>query len=179
MVKSMQSIDDKMLSLFEGNMKRIFALSVTKSTFREIQNVILNLTNHDKELANALFETLLTGQIKENLGNERQKRVLEEIIKDFCIPARLAKEIHERGEFINVITSDALTQKEEIAFLNRLRRIDGDEMTFMTDPESTLHLILHFIGRMHELKKIPGGEKQLEKHKNQLTMAKERLNQLL
>src|ERR1700722_20103414 len=90
------TLDDRMLMLLEGNLKRIFAMKITQSTFRELQNVILSCANQDKNLANFLFETLMTGQFKEGLGNEKQREILEEIIHDFTIPARLAKEVAER-----------------------------------------------------------------------------------
>ncbi|MCB1180468.1 MAG: DUF5414 family protein [Chlamydiia bacterium] len=172
-------MDDKTLMLFEGNLKRIFALKVSRSTFREIQNVILNCCNQNKELANVLFEILLTGQIPEHLGNEKQKDVLEDVVRHFTIPTRLAKEIYERGDFINIITSDAVSQKDKLAFVNCIRRIDGKELTFMTDPESTLHLIQHFVGRMGEIEKAPGGKSILTKHKETLTTIYERLKHLV
>ena len=171
------SLDDRALMLFEGNMRRIFAMKITRSTFREMQNVILSCVNQDKNTANFLFETLMTGKIKETL-NEKQRQILEEVIKTFTIPARLSKEIYEKGEFINIITSDLVSQKEEFAFLNRIRRIDGEELTFLSDPANTLHLLQHFIGRLHELKETPKGKEALEKHKNALTVLSERLKQL-
>ena len=181
MVEKMQekiALDDKVLMLFEGNLKRIFALNVTRSTFREIQNVILNCSNQDKNLANVLFEMLLTGTIPPGMGNESQKEILEDIVKHFTIPTRLSKEIYERGDFINIITSDAVSQKDQFAFVNRLRRIDGEEFTFMTDPESTLHLIQHFIGRLGELEKAPKAKELLEKHKAVFSQLSEKLKQL-
>lgn len=181
MVEKMEektALDDKMLMLFEGNLKRIFALNVTRSTFREIQNVILNCTNQNKTLSNLLFEMLLTGTIPEGMGNEKQKEILEDIVKDFTIPARLSKEIYERGDFINIITSDAVSQKDQFAFINRLRRIDGEEFTFMTDPESTLHLIQHFIGRLSELEKVPKSKELLDKYKGVLVQLSDKLKQL-
>lgn len=172
------SFDDRALMLFEGNLRRIFALKISRSTFRELQNVILSCVDQDKNTANFLFETLMTGQIKGTLANEKQRRILEEVIKTFTIPARLAKEIYEKGEFVNIITSDLISQGEEFAFLNRIRRIDGEEFTFLSDPSNTLHLIQHFIGRLQELKGAPKGKETLEKHKNALIVLRERLKQI-
>lgn len=171
-------LDDKVIMLFEGNMRRIFAMKITRSTFRELQNVILNCANQDKDVANFLFETLMTGQIKQSV-NEKNREILEEVIKDFTIPARLAKEVYERGEFINIITSDLVNQQEQFAFLNRLRRIDGEEFIFMSDPQNTVHILQHFVGRLHELKKAPKGDEVLSKHKDELTFLRERLKQLV
>lgn len=171
-------LDDKTVMLFEGNMKRIFAMKITRSTFRELQNVILTCANQDQQIANFLFETLMTGQIKQPLSSEKHRLVLEEVIKDFTIPARLSKEVHERGEFINIITSDLVNQGDQYAFLNRIRRIDGDEFIFLSDPQNTLHILQHFVGRLHELKKAPKGDELLSKHKDELTFIRERLKQL-
>lgn len=171
-------LDDRMMMLFEGNMKRIFAMKITRSTFRELQNVILNCANQDKEIANFLFETLLTGQIKGMIPNEKHREILEEVIKDFTIPARLAKEVFERGEFVNIITSDLVSHEEQVAFLNRLRRIDGEEFVFMSDPQNTMHLVNHFIGRLFELSKHNKGKEELDKFKKELGVLGERLKQL-
>lgn len=171
-------LDDKMVLLFEGNMRRIFAMKLSRSTFREIQNVILNCVNQNKELANFLFETLLTGQIKGEIPNEKHREILEEVIKNFTIPARLAKEVAERGEFINIITSDLVSQEEHFAFVNRLRRIDGEEFVFMSDPQNTVHLVNHFVGRLYELEKTPKAKAEMDKFKKELGMLGERLKQL-
>ncbi len=178
MTAQMVSLDDRILTLFEGHLKRIFAMNITRSTFRELQNVILTCTNQNQDLANYLFETLLTGQIKGNLANEKHQEILEEIIKLFTIPARLAKEIYERGEFINIITSDIVTQQEESALLNRIRRIDGEEFLFLSDPQNTVHLLQHFAGRLQEFEKAPKGKEELDKFKKELNLIGERLKQL-
>ncbi len=171
-------LDDRVIMLFEGNLRRIFAMKITRSTFRELQNVILNCANQDKDLANFLFETLLTGQYKQPITNEKHKEILDEVIKDFTIPARLAKEVYERGEFINIITSDLVSQQDQYAFLNRVRRIDGEEFVFLSDPQNTLHLLQHFAGRLMELEKAPKGKEPLEKFKKELSILAERLKQL-
>jgi hypothetical protein len=171
-------LDDRTLMLFEGNMRRIFAMKVSRSTFREIQNVILNCTNQNKEMANFLFETLLTGQVKGEIPNEKHREILEEIIKNFTIPARLSKEVHERGEFVNIITSDLVSQEEQFAFLNRIRRIDGEEFVFLSDTQNTVHLATHFIGRLYELEKNSKAALELSKYKKELATLAERLKQL-
>ncbi len=170
-------LDDNIIMLFEGNLKRIFAMKITRSTYRELQNVVLNCANQNKEIANFLFETLLTGQIKMKL-NEKHHEILEEVIKHFTIPARLSKEVYEKGEFINIITSDLITQENQVAFLNRLRRIDGDEMVFMSDPVNTLNLFQHFAGRIFELENNPKGKEELAKYKKELSALADRLKKL-
>lgn len=171
-------LDDRMVMLFEGNMRRIFAMKISRSTFREIQNVILNCANQNKEIANFFFETLLTGQIKASVPNEKHREILEEVIKNFTIPARLAKEVFERGEFVNIITSDLVSQGDQHAFLNRIRRIDGEEFIFMSDPQNTVHLVQHFVGRLYELENAPKAKEELVKFKKELNLIAERLKQL-
>ncbi|MFN0064856.1 MAG: CT_584 family protein [Chlamydiales bacterium] len=171
-------LDDKILMLFEGNLRRIFAMKISRSTFRELQNVILNCTNQNQELANFLFETLLTGQIKGQIPNEKHREILEECIKTFTIPSRLAKEVYERGEFINIITSDLVTQGDECAFLNRIRRIDGEEFSFLSDPANTINLLRHFAARLPELEKNSKAKEELHKFKNELSLLGERLKQM-
>lgn len=171
-------LDDQALMLFEGNLKRIFAMKISRSTFRELQNVILTCANQDKTIANFLFETLMNGQIREGTVNEKQREVLEDIIKNFTIPARLSKEVFERGEFINIITSDLVSQKEQFAFLNRVRRIDGDEFVFLSDPQNTMHLLQHFVGRLQELQNAPKGSEEIGKYKKEIGLMAERLKHL-
>lgn len=176
--KSKIVLDDRVVMLFEGNMRRIFAMKVTRSTFRELQNVILNCANNDKDVANFLFELLLTGQIKASVPNEKHREILEDVIKNFTIPARLAKEVYERGEFINIITSDLVSQQDQFAFLNRLKRIDGEEFIFMSDPQNTFHLLQHFAGRLLELEKNEKAKEELKKFKKELSVIGERIKQL-
>ncbi len=171
-------LDDRTIMLFEGNLKRIFAMKITRSTFRELQNVILNCANQNKDLANFLFETLFTGQIKGEIVSEKHREVLDEVIKDFTIPARLSREVHERGEFVNIITSDLVWQEEQFAYLNRVRRIDGEEFIFLSDGQNTVHLASHFIGRLVELENHPKAKPELEKYKKELKVLAERLKQL-
>lgn len=171
-------LDDRIVMLFEGNMRRIFAMKISRSTYREIQNVILNCANQNKELANFLFETLLTGQLKNEITNEKHREILEDVIKNFTIPARLAKEVAEKGEFINIITSDLVNSEEHFAFVNRLRRVDGEEFVFMSDSQNTVHLVSHFVGRLYEMAKNPKVGAELEPFKKELTLLGERLKQL-
>ncbi len=172
------TLNDQALMLFEGNLKRMFAMKVTRSTFRELQNVILTISNNDKALANFFFETLMNGQIAPGVANEQQQEILADLIKDFTIAARLSKEVYERGEFVNMITSDLVAQQEEVAFLNRIRRIDGDEFLFLADPQNVVHLLQHFVGRLYEIDKAPQGKGKLDKFKKDLSVLGEKLKQL-
>lgn len=96
---------------------------------------------------------LINGKLIQDLPAE-QKQASQSLIADFMMPIRVAKDIHERGEFINFITSDMLTQQERCVFLNRLARVDGQEFLLMTDVQNTCHLIRHLLARLIEAQKI-------------------------
>lgn len=172
------TIDDQALMLFEGNLKRIFAMKITRSTFRELQNVVFSIAGQNKDLATFFLDTLFSGQIRPNTANENQKKILDEIIKNFTIPARLSKEVFERGDFISMITSDVVGQGDDVALLNRVRRIDGEEYIFLSDIENSVNLISHFIGRLYETDKNETAKKQLQKFKKDLSILADRLKQL-
>lgn len=171
------TFDDRTLLLFEGNLKRIFAMKIGRSTFRELQNTILACSNQNQNQANFLFETLLTGQVKQKL-NEKQQEILERCIQNFTIPSRLSKEIFERGDFINIVTSDLVSQNKEFALLNRIKRIDGEEFVFLSDMTNTIIFLSHFIGRLTEVSDDPKARESLAAHKKEIKVIAERLQRL-
>ncbi|AAF39669.1 hypothetical protein C6H88_04505 [Chlamydia muridarum str. Nigg] len=154
-------IDNNTFLLLEGNLKRIFATPIGYTTFREFQNVIFNCAQGQQELANFLFEMLINGKLLQELP-AGQKQSAQSLIVQFMMLIRVAKDIHERGEFINFITSDMLAQQERCVFLNRLSRVDGQEFLLMTDVQNTCHLIRHLLSRLLEAQKNPIGEKNLQ-----------------
>jgi hypothetical protein len=172
-------LDEKSVFHLESSLRRIFAMKVTRSTFRELQNTVVSIAQGDRDTINNLFETLFTGTPKDALTSDpKVKDQLKEICRNFSVLVRLTKEIFERGEFVNIITSDLITQEKEVAFLNRIRRIDGDEFMFITDPASTVHLLQHFYGRLEELDRSPEGKNQLGQFKKDLVALSTKLNAL-
>ena len=171
-------IDEQSLSNIEVALRRIFAMKITRSTFRELQNIIITAAGGNKDTANDLFEALVTGQKKEKVFGKKFGDKVDSIVHEFSIPIRLAKEIHERGEFVSIITSDTLGQQDRVAFLNRIRRIDGDEFLFITDPESTLHLLQHFVGRVVELSKTDKGKEVLKPLAQSVEALKQQVGQI-
>lgn len=167
--------DKEQLTNFRAILKGIFALKVGRSTFREVQNAAMQAFGGNEQLARDVFECLMTGKIKTNIVNEDTKRPLQSVIDDFGVPLRLAREVAERGEFISVISSDALPQNETTFFLNRLRRIDGEEFHFLTDVQSTTHLLGHLIERMGEVAKTKEGRDAISKEEKTLRHLAERL----
>lgn len=175
----MATLSDKEVVLLEKNLQRIFAMNIMRSTFREVQNTILATSDGDKEKANDLFEALLVGEIKEGVVNNKGKEVLKSVIDRFSIPVRLSKEVYERGDFINIITSDLLSQTNRVVFLNRIRRVDGEEFQFITDADSTIHLLQHFLGRVQDLDRSDTSKKIIADYKKDLTALKTKIEQLI
>ncbi len=154
-------LEDNVFLLLEGNLKRIFATPIGYTTFREFQNIVFNCANGQQEMANFFFEMLINGKLIQTLS-PNQKQAAQTLIAEFMVPIRVAKDIHERGEFINFITSDMLAQQDRCIFLNRLSRVDGQEFLLMTDVQNTCHLIRHLLARLLEAQKNPVGEKNLQ-----------------
>lgn len=172
-------LDEKIITQVEGALRRIFAMKISRSTFRELQNALISVTSGNRELANDLFESLYTGQLKDSLAKQKGVDQLKAILNEFSIPIRLSKEIFERGDFVNIITSDTLGQQDNVAFLNRIKRIDGEEFLFITDPESTIHLLQHFMGRLSELEKKPQGKEQIAMYRKDLAEIRARIDALV
>lgn len=159
-------------------LKRIFAMKVTRSTFREVQNSILQAVEGDAEQANMIFESLLSGKAKEGATKGKATEALTKIVTEYCIPVRLAKEVTERGEFISLITSDMFTQADKIAFLNWVRRIDGEDFRFLADLESMVNLVGHIVGRVQELEKSEKGKDLVDPLREQIGRIAEALTEV-
>ena len=170
-------IDNNTFLLLEGNLKRIFATPIGYTTFREFQNVVFNCSQGQQELANFLFEMLINGKLLQELP-AGQKQSAQSLIVQFMMLIRVAKDIHERGEFINFITSDMLAQQERCDFLNRLARVDGQEFLLMTDVQNTCHLIRHLLSRLLEAQKNPIGEKNLQEIQEDLVSLRAHFEEL-
>lgn len=171
-------IEQQSLEQLEIILRRIFTLPVTRTTFREIQSAYMGIAQGDKELFTDLVESLLAGQVKPILKDKIDLDGYQKIIQQYCIPTRVSKEVHDKGQFISFITSDVLNQPNGIVLSNCLKTVEGDELRFATDIESSMQLIAHFIGRLHEAKNIEGSEKdfgRLEGALENLRMGLEKL----
>lgn len=172
-------LNEKSISLLDGSLKRIFAMKLSRSTFREVQNIVFKVAAGDREFVTDIFEALFTGNIKPSLTNDSLVQDhMKEICKNYTILVRLAKEIYERGDFVNMVTSDLVTQENEVAFLNRIQRIDGEEFMFITDPASCVHLLQHFFARLQELEQNEIGRDSLHAFKKDLVNLSSRINAL-
>lgn len=170
-------LEDNVFFLLEGNLKRIFATPIGYTTFREFQNVVFNCANGQQEAANFFFEMLINGKLTQEV-TPHQKQAAQKLIAEFMMPIRVSKDIHERGEFINFITSDMLAQQERCIFLNRLARVDGQEFLLMTDVQNTCHLIRHLLARLLEAQKNPIGEKNLLEIQEEIESLKNHFEEL-
>jgi len=168
-------IEEVQINQVRRELSRIFALPITRSTLREVQNALVAICPQD---SNLLFQTLISGETErlKELTNEDSR--LKEIIEDFTVSIRVARDVYERGEFINLASSDIIAQPNRVAFLNRIRRVDGEEIHFFTDTRGTINLLNHLLERLQELKKNDIGRESLKNSKDELTAVKQRIDQL-
>ena len=146
----------------ENQFKRIFSMPITRSTFREMQNSILSISPEYPEVSSILFESLITGQIKNEKVFGDALTSVKQLINDYSVQARLCRDVYERGEFISLASSDIISQPNKISFLNRFRRLDGEELHFLTDTKGTINLVQHLLSRVQELQKSEQGREALK-----------------
>ena len=167
--------NDQQLDASKKALQRVFSLPITRSSFRELQNIILNIAQGNQETAQKFIETLLTGKLE---GKSPTNKTLQNIIDTFSVTTWVAKEVHEKGEFLNLLTSDILTQGGNVVFSNRIRRVDGKELHFLSDFESSLQVLQHFINRIQESAKLDPVKKNLSKHQAKLKSMQNQLDQI-
>jgi hypothetical protein len=172
-------LDEKKINNIQRALQRIFAMSVTKSTFREVQNAFANVLEGNREEANQILEIILRGDAKLANLDGSEKEAFEKVIENFSVPLWTAKEVHEKGDFINLISSDILSQNNQVLCANILKKIDGEEFRFLTDPESTLQLVSHFLSRIAELEKNDRTRPVVTRNRAQLETLKQKLEELL
>ncbi len=155
----------------QNSLTRIFSLPITRSTYREIQNALFRATNGSKEKTQYILELINKGEkVKDN-------DLINELLEAFTVKTRLARDVMERGDFISLLTSDITRPQDKLFLINRLKKIDGEEFQFLTDADSTLHIIEHFIGRLQEIK---SQDQEFAKiNKNRLKQLSDDLQKLL
>lgn len=162
-------------------LQRIFCLPITRSTFRDLQNVIFGLAGQSQDKANLYFEILLTGSMKDGSVSEGAKEKMRTIIERYTVPVRMSKEVFERGEFIGGMTSDIIFdgQNGQNPFIvTRIRRIDGQELQVINNAQTTLFTIQHHMQRLEELSAHEKGKEQFKHLKEQLNQLKTSLNSI-
>lgn len=161
------------------SMKRIFALKVNRSTWREIQNISFNLSQGNQDLASDLLNAFFTDEVGEGLAEDSARESLQKLVEEYGLFVRLSREISEKGDFVSIISSDILANHDRLALLNRIRRVDGEEFHFITDAESTLHVLQHFLNRFSELPKQERGKQILELQKGRLQALQKQISALI
>lgn len=152
--------------------RRIFAFPVSRITFKEVQRSVFSLTKEDRDRANQIMDALLTGESKQDKSPGMQA-----LINDFTPLIRLSKDVLEKGEFISFLSSDLVNPSHPL-FINQIRRIDGQEFQFLTEPEGVVHLLKHFVRRIEELQRMDKSNGFFKNQSNEIKTLCERLEKL-
>jgi len=169
-------IDPKKIKQMDIAFQRILILPMTRSTFRQMQNVIFQTLEGNREEAGTMLEALMTNANKKGPNADTP---LQEFLDRYSIPVGVAREVAERGEFISLVTSDIINHPQMPIFGNRIRRVDGKEFDFITDAESCLQLLQHFSIRLLEMDKAEKARNVLKGLKSELSSLKNRVEELL
>lgn len=159
--------------------RKVLALPITRTTFRELQSALMGLAQGDRELFTDVAESLLAGQVKPILKGQIDVEAFQRFIEQFHVQTVVCKEVHDKGQFITFITSDVLNQPQGAVFSNCIKTVDGKEHLFLTDVESTLQLIQHFVGRVHEAKNMESSKESFEKLSERLSNLKKAVDLLV
>ncbi len=171
-------LDDAKISNLSTIFKRIFSMPITRLTFREIQSAILTAAEGDKEQSKIFLENLLSGtQEAHGAENSSRSPAFNQLIKDYGVSIWVAKDIFEKADFINFISSDIHNQPNRIYFTHALRKVDGKEFEFLTDTASTIQLMQHFTNRVFELSKTEN--RLLASYRKELNQLKTTLDKML
>lgn len=171
--------DEKKVTQLDKAFERVFAFNITRSTFRQLQNVIFAIAEGNKDSATAILEALLLGEVKSDANRAINTVNFKKLVDKYGVLTQVAKDVLERGDFINLVTSDILQNPQAIVFANRIRRIDGDELQFITDGESTLQLVNHFINRIQEVDRAEPARNLVSSIKADLEVLKAKLDEML
>lgn len=127
--------------------QRIFALPITKSTIREVQGALLSHAEGDSVKAGAMFDSLLVGEAKNN-------DTIRTLIDEYAVQVRVARDVFERGDFLNHVFSEIVNQNNRAFLMHFLQRVDGEEFRFFTDVEGTILLLKHMLNRIKDIKTV-------------------------
>lgn len=144
-------ITKEQIDKLDTMLKRIFALPISRMTLREMQNAISTVIPEKQDVAQALYESLLAGEIQGSLKTKNEAP-LNSLVGAYSAHSRIAREVAEKGEFMNSFSCEPFRQGNQVYFINRMRRIDGQEYHFLSSPDINLRLARMFIQRLNELK---------------------------
>lgn len=142
---------DEQIEQLDRSFKRIFALPISRLTLRELQNAI-STSIPKQEVSTAVYNSLLSGELDDSL-KQREISELLRLIDSYSSHIRIAREVAEMGEFLNSFSCDFLQQNNQVFFINRMRRIDGQEYHFLSAPDINIRLARMFINRLRDLKR--------------------------
>src|SRR5688500_15305365 len=124
-------IDDQNIRNLSQVFKRIFSMPISRLTFRELQSAVLTAAGGDKEQARLFLESILSGsQPGAAPTNVAHTPALDQLIQEHGVSVWVAKDVFEKADFINFISSDIHTQPNRAFFSHALRKVDGEEFTF-------------------------------------------------
>lgn len=153
-------ISEEQIEQLSRSFKRIFAFPLCRLTTVEVQNAIKEAFPNKIDTVRALYESFLTGEVNDLLKTG-ETTDLQTLIDEYSPIIRIAKEVAEAGEFLNTFSCDFLQQGNQVFFVNRMRRVDGQEFHFLTAPETSIRLAHMFIDRLRNLKQS-GGDLRLD-----------------
>jgi hypothetical protein len=157
---------------------RIFSLPVARMTIRELQDALKGILQGNPEASKAIYESLLAGALKGDF-EEETKDDLNSFIEKFTLQFCLAKDVNEFGEFMNSFSCDFLQQGNQLFFVNRMRRLDGQEYHFHSAPETNIRLAHMFISRLQDLKKSVSGVTLDQRLIDELSQIKSSIDSIL
>lgn len=160
--------DDQAL---RNTFQRIFALPITKSTIREVQGALLTHAEGDSVKAGAMFDSLLVGESKNNDS-------FKSLIDDFAVQVRVARDVFERGDFLNHVFSEIVNQNNRAFLMHFLQRVDGEEFRFFTDVEGTILLLKHMLNRIKDIQTVDFFKADFEANKPSLKQLADQLKEL-
>ena len=169
-------MDKQILIDLKNRIEKSLSMPITRCTYKELQNAMLVAAQGDQNTFVKLMETLLTKKILLNLDADSED-IIQEIIDRYGVGIFTSKEVHDKPDFINLLTSDLIQQQKTLFFSNIIRRVDGKYLDFVCDIDSLFHIIEHFTARLEEAQKrdidlAPYADK-LEKLEERLKALKE------
>ncbi len=172
--------DEFKTSQMHNMFKRVFSFSITRSTYREVQNALMGFSDRNEETLKGLMESFFTGTVTPALSSKVKGDLLQQIVDQYGLQVRLSREVHDRGEFVSFLTSDVLAQgTNKVLFSNIVRRVDNEEFRFISDVESTLQIVNHFVSRLQEAKKMEAGQGSLNSVKDEIFEIKSKIEELI
>jgi len=171
-------VSEENLEKLNRSLRRIFSFPISRMTIREVQNALNDIFPGNQETVKAVYEALLFGEIKEPLMDDDTNE-FSKFIDQYSPSVGIAREVAEAGEFLNTFTCDFLQQGNQVFFVNRMKRMDGQEYYFQSSPDTNIRLARLFVSRLRDLKIAIGGGTLNDKLKEELSAIINQIQELL